>query len=87
MDEIGVPFGITIDFDTVGFERPRDGCVTVREREQHARGGVGAAEAKVAKLEAERKERMAAEQKAAEQAAEDERRIAEKAAEIMLSES
>ncbi len=30
-DEIGVPFGITVDFDTIS-----DGCVTVRERDSTA---------------------------------------------------
>ena len=33
-DEIGTPFCITVDFDTVGdAEKAGDGCVTVRERD------------------------------------------------------
>ena len=33
-DEIGTPFCITVDFDTVGDgENPGDQCVTVRERD------------------------------------------------------
>ena len=33
-DEIGTPFCITVDFDTVGDgENPGDRCVTVRERD------------------------------------------------------
>ncbi len=33
-DEIGTPFCITVDFDTVGdAEKPGDGCVTIRERD------------------------------------------------------
>ena len=33
-DEIGTPFCITVDFDTVGdAQKPGDGCVTVRERD------------------------------------------------------
>ena len=42
MDEIGTPFGITIDFDTL-----QDGCVTVRERDSMAQQRV-----KIAELEA-----------------------------------
>ena len=33
MDEIGVPFGLTVDFTTVGFECTADNCVTLRERD------------------------------------------------------
>ena len=33
-DEIGTPFCITVDFETVGDENtPADNCVTVRERD------------------------------------------------------
>ena len=33
-DEVGTPFCITVDFETVGDEKtPADGCVTVRERD------------------------------------------------------
>jgi len=33
-DEIGTPFCITFDFNTVGTETdPADGCVTIRERD------------------------------------------------------
>ena len=33
-DEIGTPFCITVDFQTVGDEKtPADNCVTVRERD------------------------------------------------------
>ena len=33
-DEIGTPFCITLDFQTVGDENtPADGCVTIRERD------------------------------------------------------
>ena len=33
-DEIGTPFCITVDFDTVGDgEKAGDGCVTVRDRD------------------------------------------------------
>lgn len=33
-DEIGTPFCITVDFDTVGdAEKPGDNCVTVRDRD------------------------------------------------------
>ena len=33
-DEIGTPFCITVDFETVGDEeRPADHCVTVRDRD------------------------------------------------------
>jgi glycyl-tRNA synthetase len=35
-DEIGTPFCITFDFDTVGDEQngtPADNCVTIRERD------------------------------------------------------
>jgi len=36
-DEIGTPFCVTVDFDTVGDEtNPGDGCVTVRERDSMA---------------------------------------------------
>ena len=33
MDEIGVPFAVVVDFETVGFETAKDGCVTLRERD------------------------------------------------------
>ena len=34
MDEIGVPFALTVDFNTVGYEGyDKDGCVTLRERD------------------------------------------------------
>eukprot|EP00505_MAST-04D_sp_SCG-Rhode-Island_P003216 Stramenopile-MAST_4_protein_3216 len=34
MDEVGVPFALTVDFNTVGFEKQqKDGCVTLRERD------------------------------------------------------
>ena len=33
-DEVGTPFCVTVDFDTVGDENtPADNCVTVRERD------------------------------------------------------
>ena len=33
-DEIGTPFCVTVDFDTVGDDtKPGDNCVTVRERD------------------------------------------------------
>ena len=33
-DEVGTPFCITVDFETVGDDKtPADGCVTVRERD------------------------------------------------------
>ena len=33
-DEVGTPFCITVDFETVGDEKtPADNCVTVRERD------------------------------------------------------
>ena len=34
MDEVGVPFALTVDFNTVGYEGyDKDGCVTLRERD------------------------------------------------------
>jgi glycyl-tRNA synthetase len=33
MDEVGVPFAVVVDFNTVGFETTKDGCVTLRERD------------------------------------------------------
>ncbi len=36
MDEIGVPFSVVVDFETVGFETARDNCVTLRERDSMA---------------------------------------------------
>ena len=36
-DEIGTPYCVTVDFDTVGDEKKAgDGCVTVRERDSMA---------------------------------------------------
>ena len=33
-DEIGTPFCVTVDFQTVGSDtEPADGCVTIRERD------------------------------------------------------
>ena len=33
MDEVGVPFAVVVDFNTVGYETAKDGCVTLRERD------------------------------------------------------
>ena len=33
MDEVGIPFAVVVDFNTVGFETTKDGCVTLRERD------------------------------------------------------
>ena len=33
-DEVGTPFCVTVDFETVGDEKtPADNCVTIRERD------------------------------------------------------
>ena len=46
-DEIGTPYCITVDFDTVGDEKtPADGCVTVRERDSMEQVRIPIAEVK-----------------------------------------
>ena len=46
-DEIGTPYCITVDFQTVGDEKtPADGCVTVRERDSMEQVRIPIAEVK-----------------------------------------